>query len=112
LVINLTPVTGRLLSPLKPLMTGADGLHMLIGVVLLLCLATVPLAGGNLGALADLRFRAPWLALAGIGAQIVVISILPQGSTPCTSPATDSSQPSCGPIGACRTYGLRPSAAG
>lgn len=69
------------MSPLKPLMTGADGLHMLIGVVLLLCLATVPLAGGNLGALADLRFRAPWLALAGIGAQIVVISILPQGST-------------------------------
>ena len=54
---------------------------MLIGVVLLLCLATVPLARGRLGALADLRFRAAWLSLLGIGAQIVVISILPHGST-------------------------------
>ncbi len=54
---------------------------MLIGVVLLLCLATVPLAGGRLGALADLRFRAAWLALLGIGAQILVISVVPEGST-------------------------------
>jgi hypothetical protein len=54
---------------------------MLIGVVLLLCLATVPLAGGRLGALADLRFHAAWLALLGIGAQILVISVVPEGST-------------------------------
>jgi Family of unknown function (DUF5317) len=53
---------------------------MLIGLVLLLCLATVPLAGGRLGALAELRFRAAWLALLGIGAQILVISVLPAGS--------------------------------
>jgi Family of unknown function (DUF5317) len=54
---------------------------MLIGLVLALCLATVPLARGRLSALADLRFRAPWLALLGIGAQILVISVVPEGST-------------------------------
>jgi hypothetical protein len=53
---------------------------VLIGLVLLLCLATVPLAGGRLGALADVRFRMPGLALAAIAAQIVVISILPRGA--------------------------------
>ena len=54
---------------------------MLIGLVLLLCLATVPLAGGRLGALADVRFRAPWLAMAGIALQILVISIMPAGAS-------------------------------
>jgi hypothetical protein len=39
---------------------------MLIGLVLLLCLATVPLARGRLSALADVRFRASWLALVAI----------------------------------------------
>ena len=53
---------------------------VLIGLVLLLCLATVPLAGGRLSALADVRFSAPWLALAAIAMQIVVISIVPQGA--------------------------------
>jgi Family of unknown function (DUF5317) len=69
------------LSPLKPWDATADPASMLIGVVLLMCLATVPLARGRLGALADLRFRAPWLALAGIAAQILIISIVPEGST-------------------------------
>jgi Family of unknown function (DUF5317) len=54
---------------------------VLIGVVLLLCLATVPLAGGRLGALADVRFRAPALALAAIAAQVLVISIVPRGAS-------------------------------
>ena len=53
---------------------------VLIGVVLLLCLATVPLAGGRLGALADVRFRMPGLALAGIAVQVMVISIVPRGA--------------------------------
>ena len=53
---------------------------MLIGVVLLLCLATVPLAGGRLAALADVRFRASWLAVVAILGQIVIISLLPQGN--------------------------------
>jgi Family of unknown function (DUF5317) len=53
---------------------------MLIGLVLLVCLATVPLAGGRLGALADVRFRASWLAVAAIAGQILVISVLPHGN--------------------------------
>ena len=53
---------------------------MLIGLTLLLCLATVPLAGGRVAALADVRFRAAWLALAAIALQILVISIVPRGA--------------------------------
>ena len=52
---------------------------MLIGVLLVLCLASVPLARGRLGALADVRFRAAWLALVAIAGQVVIISLLPQG---------------------------------
>jgi hypothetical protein len=39
---------------------------MLIGLALLLCLATVPLARGRLGALADVRFRASITANGGV----------------------------------------------
>jgi Family of unknown function (DUF5317) len=81
LVINHPPDVDNRSSPLKPPIARADPADMLIGLVLLLSLATVPLAGGNLGALADLRFRAASLALLGIGAQILVISVVPEGST-------------------------------
>ena len=50
---------------------------MLLGLVFIACLLTVPLARGKLTALADLKLRRPWLALAGIGVQILVISVLP-----------------------------------
>ena len=50
---------------------------MLLGVVFLLLVVTVPLARGDLSALGDLRLRSPWLALAGIGLQVVIISLLP-----------------------------------
>jgi hypothetical protein len=53
---------------------------MLIGVLFLLCLASVPLARGQLGALAELELRATWLLLAGLGAQILVISVFPDGA--------------------------------
>lgn len=50
-------------------------------VTLLLALAvvaaTVPLAGGNLMRLADVQFRAPWLVIVAIGAQILIISVVP-----------------------------------
>ena len=55
---------------------------MVIGLVFLLCLATVPLAGGRIRALADLRFRASGILFASIFAQIVIISVVPQGSAP------------------------------
>src|SRR3954452_16241517 len=52
---------------------------MLLGVVFLFCLLTVPLARGRLSALGDLRLRMPGLALAGILAQVVIVSIVPKG---------------------------------
>ena len=55
------------------------GREMILGLVFLACLATVPLARGRLTALADLRLRRPWLALAGIGVQILIISVVPAG---------------------------------
>src|SRR3954471_6659299 len=53
---------------------------MMIGLFYLAVLATVPLAGGRPGALADLQLRRPSLAVAAILMQIVVISILPAGN--------------------------------
>ena len=53
---------------------------MILGLVFLLCVASVPLARGRLTALADLQLRRPWLALAGIGTQILIISVLPGGT--------------------------------
>ncbi len=53
---------------------------MLIGFALLLALASVPLRGGRLAALADVEFRAAWLAVVAILLQILVISVLPGGS--------------------------------
>ena len=53
---------------------------MVIGLVFLLCLASVPLAGGRLGALAELRFRARGVLFASILAQILIISVVPAGS--------------------------------
>ena len=52
---------------------------MLLGVVFLAILATVPLARGRLSALGDLQIRMPGLAVAGILAQVLIVSIVPQG---------------------------------
>jgi hypothetical protein len=52
---------------------------MFLGVVFLLCLATVPLARGRLSALGDLELRMPGLAIAGILAQVLIVSIAPEG---------------------------------
>jgi hypothetical protein len=53
---------------------------MLFGAIFLALLITVPLARGRLTAFADLDIRRAWLALAGIGVQIVIISVIPGGS--------------------------------
>ena len=52
----------------------------MLGLFYLAVLATVPLAGGRLTALADLRLRKPGFALAAIVMQILIISLLPAGS--------------------------------
>jgi MFS family permease len=50
---------------------------MLLGLLFLIALVTVPLAGGRLNALADLEIRRPWLAIAAIGIQVLIISVIP-----------------------------------
>ena len=54
---------------------------MFMGIVLILCIATVPLLGGRLGALAELHPRAGWLPMSAIAIQIVIISLLPGGDS-------------------------------
>jgi hypothetical protein len=53
---------------------------MIIGLAYVLALLSVPLAGGRLGALADLPLRRPGIAVAAIVLQIGVISVLPGGN--------------------------------
>lgn len=53
---------------------------MLFAVVLVICLLTVPLAGGRLSLLADVRFRGAGLAVLGLALQVLAISVLPTGS--------------------------------
>jgi Family of unknown function (DUF5317) len=52
---------------------------VLMLVVIALCLLTVPLCGGRLTRLGELELRLPGLALAGIGIQVLVITIAPGG---------------------------------
>jgi hypothetical protein len=56
---------------------GADHGGVLIGLVFLLCLASVPLAGGRLSVLADLELRATWLLVVAIAVQILIVSVFP-----------------------------------
>lgn len=51
--------------------------EMLLAIITVLAVVTVPLTGGRLGRLAEVRFRAPGLAIGGLLAQVVVVSILP-----------------------------------
>jgi hypothetical protein len=53
---------------------------VLIGVVMLVAIASVPLTGGRLGALADIRPRHTWAILTAVAAQIVITTIAPDGS--------------------------------
>ena len=50
---------------------------MILGLVFIACLLSVPLARGRLSALGDLKLKRGWLALAGIGVQILIISVWP-----------------------------------
>ncbi len=52
---------------------------MLMLVVIGLCLLSVPLTGGKLVRLGELHLRRPELALAGIGVQVLIVSVVPGG---------------------------------
>jgi hypothetical protein len=51
---------------------------MIVIAGLLLAVASVPLAGGRLGALAELRFRGVWLLVLALGLQVLIVSIVPR----------------------------------
>ncbi|MGZ4275529.1 MAG: DUF5317 family protein [Solirubrobacteraceae bacterium] len=53
---------------------------MFIGCALFLCLLSVPIFDGRLAHLGDLRFRATGLAVGALAAQVLIISVLPQGN--------------------------------
>ena len=53
---------------------------MFMGILLLLCIASVPLFGGRLGELAQLRPSAGWLPMLAIAIQILIISVFPGAS--------------------------------
>ena len=50
---------------------------MLFGAMAALCVASVPLAGGRLSALAAVRFRQMWLLVAALALQVLIISVIP-----------------------------------
>ena len=50
---------------------------VLIGLLFLACVASVPLAGGRLAQLSTLQFRAPWLLIAAIAGQVLIVSVFP-----------------------------------
>jgi hypothetical protein len=64
-------------SGAEPARADAGGVLML--VVIALCLASVPLTGGSLACLAELRLRLPSLALAAIAVQVLIVSVAPAG---------------------------------
>jgi hypothetical protein len=52
---------------------------VLLLVVIALCLASVPLVGGNLMRLGELELRLPGLALGAIALQVLIVSVAPRG---------------------------------
>ena len=52
---------------------------MTLALVFVVILASVPLAGGRLSALGELRLRSMWLAGLAFGVQVVLVTLLPDG---------------------------------
>lgn len=53
---------------------------MILIVIAVLCIVTVPLTGGSLRRLANLKLRWIWLAPAALGLQVLIITIAPGGN--------------------------------
>jgi hypothetical protein len=54
---------------------------MILIVAALVCVATVPLTGGQLRRVVELRFRWTWAALAALALQVAITTLAPSGST-------------------------------
>jgi hypothetical protein len=53
---------------------------MILIVFALLCLISVPLTGGRLSRLASIRVRGTWVPVIALACQVLIITILPNGS--------------------------------
>ena len=54
---------------------------MTLALAFLLLLVTVPLFGGRLGRLEEVRLRWLWLAFVAFGVQVVLVTVVPDGDT-------------------------------
>lgn len=54
---------------------------MTLALAFLLLLVTVPLFGGRLGRLEEVRLRWLWLAFVAFGVQVVLVTVVPSGDT-------------------------------
>jgi hypothetical protein len=50
-----------------------------LALLFVVALASVPLAGGRLSALGDLKLRSMWLAGLAFGVQVLLVTVLPEG---------------------------------
>lgn len=53
---------------------------MILVILAAVCLITVPLTGGHLGRLAELRLRCLWLAPLALAVQVLIVTIAPDGN--------------------------------
>ena len=53
---------------------------MTLALLFLVALVSVPLAGGRLSALGDLKLRSIWLAGLAFGVQVLLVTVLPEGN--------------------------------
>ena len=49
---------------------------MLFATVIAICIASVPLAGGRLRMLTDLRFRGSWFLVAALAVQMTIVYVI------------------------------------
>ncbi len=53
---------------------------MVLIALALICVATVPLTGGNLARLADIRLRGLWIPLVALTVQVIITVVVPAGN--------------------------------
>jgi hypothetical protein len=53
---------------------------MVLIALALICVATVPLTGGNLARLADIRLRGLWIPLVALAVQVIITVVVPTGN--------------------------------
>lgn len=68
---------GHTRQDFKAAAQAVDPVRMLIGAALVVALCTVPLAGGRLGALAEVSFHRAWALPAALGLQMLIVYVLP-----------------------------------